>query len=126
MELTKIIELLSYTLPSVITGIIAYLFFLKYTESEVKKTKLMLLKENQKDSLPIKLQAYERMTLYLERIKPSSLLIRVASINNDKNAYVLSLINTIEQEFEHNLTNKFIFQKSAGMLLLHQKMQHYN
>jgi len=121
MELTKIIELLSYTLPSVITGIIAYLFFLKYTESEVKKTKLMLLKENQKDSLPIKLQAYERMTLYLERIKPSSLLIRVASINNDKNAYVLSLINTIEQEFEHNLTQQIYISEKCWNVIVTSK-----
>jgi len=121
MDTTKIIELLSFTIPSLITGIIAYFFFLKHTETEVKKTKLLLLKENQRDSLPIKLQAYERMTLYLERIKPSGLLVRVASINNDKNAYALSLINTIEQEFEHNLTQQIYISEKCWNVIVASK-----
>ncbi|WP_372792314.1 hypothetical protein [Lutibacter sp.] len=121
MELKKIIELLSYTLPSIITGIIAYLFFLTHIKSEEKKLKISLLKENQKESLPIKLQAYERMTLYLERINPSKLLIRVTSINNDKSAYVISLISTIEQEFEHNLTQQIYISDKCWSIIITSK-----
>ena len=106
MELSKILELLSYTTPSIVTGLVAYFFFLGHTKTEEKKMHINLLKEHQKDSLPIKLQAYERMTLFLERINPSRLLLRVTSVNNDKEAYTISLINTIEQEFEHNLAQQ--------------------
>ena len=94
MESVKIIELLSYTIPSVVTGLVAYFFFLNYTKRTEKKLKFILFKNKQNDSLPIKLQAYERMTLFLERMNPSKLLIRVASINNDKNAYMTSRRNT--------------------------------
>ena len=31
----------------------------------------------QKDALPLRLQAYERMVLFLERINPNSILVRV-------------------------------------------------
>lgn len=54
----------------------------------------------------MRLQAYERMALFLERISPGSLLLRLKPINADKHAYEKQLINTIEQEFEHNLTQQ--------------------
>jgi len=121
MELLKITELLSYTIPSIITGSIAYLFFLNHIKVEEKKIKLSLLHENKKTTLPVRLQAYERMTLYLERINPSKLLIRVSSINNDKNAYTLSLINTIEQEFEHNLAQQIYISDKCWSVIIASK-----
>lgn len=121
MELSKIIELLSYTIPSIITGSIAYIFFLRHTRTEEKKLRLTLLQKTKKSSLPVKLQAYERMTLYLERINPSKLLIRVTSINNDKQAYTLSLINTIEQEFEHNLTQQIYISEKCWSVIIASK-----
>jgi hypothetical protein len=121
MELSKILEILSFTIPSIITGSIAYAFFLTYTTAETKKSKLLLLHKTKKNSLPIQLQAYERMTLYLERINPSKLLLRVTSINNDKEAYSLSLINTIEQEFEHNLAQQLYLSEKCWSLIITSK-----
>jgi len=121
MDLTKIIETLSYTFPSIIVGVVAYLFFRKYTKTEEIKLKISLQKVSKKDSLPIKLQAYERMTLYLERINPSKLIIRVTSINNDKGAYALSLINTLEQEFEHNLTQQIYISAKCWNVIIASK-----
>lgn len=121
MELEKIIELLSYTLPSIITGLVAYYFFLNHTKNEERKIKLEILKENQKQSLPIRLQAYERMTLYLERINPSKLLLRVTSVNNDKDAYMLSLINTIDKEFEHNIAQQIYISDKCWSVIIASK-----
>ena len=121
MDYTKIIELFSFTIPALVTGFIAYLFFLNHTKSEEKKLQLAILKEGQKEFLPIKLQAYERMTLFLERVNPSKLLIRVSSINNDKNAYVISLIDTIEQEFEHNLSQQIYISDKCWSIVITSK-----
>lgn len=63
-------------------------------------------KDSQKTALPLKLQAYERLTLFLERIAPGNLLTRVKPYNDDKYDYEALLIKTIEQEFEHNLTQQ--------------------
>jgi hypothetical protein len=106
MDSTKIIELLSYTLPAIITGLVAYYFFNLHTKNEERRRRYLLNKEAQKNALPIRLQAYERMTLYMERIGLTKILIRVAPISNDKNDYENLLINQIEQEFEHNLTQQ--------------------
>ena len=121
MKFDQIIQLLSFTIPSIITGAVAYYFFLTYTKSEEKKLRLAMLKSNQKQALPIKLQAYERMTLFLERINPSSLIIRVNSINNDKNAYSVSLINSIEQEFEHNIAQQIYISEKCWSVIVASK-----
>lgn len=121
MEFDRIIELLSYTIPSIITGLVAYYFFVNHTKNEERKMKLSLLKENQKLSLPIRLQAYERMTLFLERMNPSSLLLRVTSVNNDKNAYAISIINAIEQEFEHNLSQQIYISDKCWSVIIASK-----
>lgn len=121
MELDRIIELLSYTIPAAVTGLVAYYFFLNHTRNEERKMKLMLLKENQKHALPIRLQAYERMSLYLERISPSSLVIRIAAVNNDKNAYASSIINTINQEFEHNIAQQIYITSKCWNIIIASK-----
>ena len=121
MELDRIIELLSYTIPSIITGLVAYYFFVNHTKNEERKMKLSILKENQKLSLPIRLQAYERMALFLERMNPSNLLLRVSSVNNDKNAYAISIINAIEQEFEHNLSQQIYISDKCWSVIVASK-----
>ncbi len=56
--------------------------------------------------MPIRLQAYERMALFLERISIPSLVVRVAPKSADKNAYEQLLIRSIENEFDHNLSQQ--------------------
>lgn len=113
MEATKIIELLSYTLPSVITGGVAYFLFNSYFKDQQHTRRWLNQKETQKQALPLRLQAYERLSLFLERINPTKLLIRVTPISNEKNDYADYLIASIDQEFEHNLTQQIYVTSSC-------------
>jgi len=65
-----------------------------------------LHKDMKVTAMPMRLQAYERMTLFLERITPSKLLIRIAPSSSNKEDYERLLISSIEQEFEHNLSQQ--------------------
>lgn len=121
MNIDKIIELLSYTIPAAVTGFVAYSFFLNHTKNEERKMKLTLLKENQKHALPLRLQAYERMTLFLERISPASLILRVQAVNEDKNAYATSLIETISQEYEHNIAQQIYITDKCWNIIIASK-----
>ena len=69
MNESKIIELLFFILPALLTGAIAYYFFSLHTKNEEGRRRFLLHKEMDKNTLPIRLQAYERMALFLERIK---------------------------------------------------------
>lgn len=106
MNEVDFLQLFFYLLPALIVGLVSYYFFSLHIENENKRRNFMIRRENQKTSLPLRLQAYERMTLFLERISPGSLLLRVKPTNNDKYVYENLLIKTIEQEFEHNLTQQ--------------------
>ncbi len=117
METNKIIELLSYTLPALITGGVAFYFFQTHTKNEENRRRFLLMKETKKEALPLRLQAYERMVLFLERVNPSKLLIRVAPFSDDKNDYENFLINQIEQEFEHNLTQQIYLTEDCWTVI---------
>lgn len=102
----EILPLLISLVPSLFIALLAYAYFKMHTDNEEKRRRYLLHKENQKQSLPVRLQAYERMALLLERISPGKLLIRTAPIGDDKKSYEELLVRTIEQEFEHNLTQQ--------------------
>ena len=121
MDSTKIIEILAYTLPSIITGGIAYFLFNSYFKDQQNSRRWLLQKEVQKEALPLRLQAYERMSLYLERINPTKLLIRIAPISNDKNNYENLIIAHVEQEFEHNLTQQIYMSDECWTIIVTAK-----
>ena len=87
MDTDKLLELAFYTLPAAVTGGVAYYFFQMFMRNEENKRQFALMRENQKHALPLRLQAYERLALYLERINPAKLLIRVAPLQEDKMDY---------------------------------------
>lgn len=121
MYTTKLIELLAYTLPALITGGVAYYFFQMHTKNEEGRRRFLLQRESQKDALPLRLQAYERMVLFLERINPTKLLIRIKPISENKNDYENYVIAQIEQEFEHNLTQQIYLSDECWMIIMTAK-----
>jgi hypothetical protein len=104
MTNAQLLQLAFYCIPALITGIVAFYFFRTYLQQEQMRKRLQLIREGKKTALPIRLQAYERMTLFLERIDPAKLLIRVPPVSDDQKDYENYLIAQIEQEYEHNLT----------------------
>ncbi|NQY29883.1 MAG: hypothetical protein HRT69_10465 [Flavobacteriaceae bacterium] len=102
----KLVEFILFLFPAVITGGIAYMFFKRHTANEEGRRRYLIQKEAQKTALPLRLQAYERMALFLERVNPSNLLLRVSPLSNDKIQYQQLLAASIEQEFEHNLAQQ--------------------
>ena len=67
----------------------------------------------QKESLPLKLQAFERLILFLERISPNSLLVRVHRGGMSAIQLQSELVSTIRAEFEHNLSQQIYVSERA-------------
>ena len=121
METSKILEILAYTLPSIITGGVAYFLFNSYFNDQQNTRRWLLQKENQKDALPLRLQAFERLALFLERINPTNLLIRIKPISDNKYDYENFVIAQIEQEFEHNLTQQIYISNACWTIIITAK-----
>lgn len=121
MDTSKLIDILAYTIPSLVTGGVAYYFFTAYFAEMQQTRKFQLTNETNKQALPLRLQAYERLTLFLERINPNKLLLRVSPISDNKNDYANYLISQIEQELEHNLTQQLYISDEAWTIILTAK-----
>lgn len=106
MEEIPLLSFILYLLPALVVGVIAFYFFNLHTKNEEQRRQFLIRKENQKVGLPLRLQAYERLTLFLERISPGHLLLRVKPVSDDPKDYASLLIQHIEQEFEHNLAQQ--------------------
>jgi hypothetical protein len=117
MDTEKIIDFFLYIIPAAVTGIIAYYFFQQFIKNEDNRRYFLLKKDTQKQALPIRLQAYERMALFLERISPAKLLVRVNPNSSNKDDYEALLIATIEQEFEHNLPQQIYLSDDCWSII---------
>jgi len=117
-------EVLMYFVPAMLVLIAMFVVvkrFVAAQKEEVKnflerdlKIKLADDKNNRwKDSQPLKLQACERLILFLERISPNSILLRVN--RNGMSAVQLhsDLLATIRAEYEHNLSQQLYVSEEA-------------
>ncbi len=114
-------EVLQYAAPSLVTGGLAYYFFLRLSQSEDKKNMISLLKEDKQLTMPVRLQAYERLTLLMERITPNSLLTRISPTSDNIELYVQKLLQTIEQEFEYNLSQQIYVSEDCWTVIITTK-----
>jgi len=115
--MNEIIDILKYTIPSVVTGTVAAYFLKQFVLEEQSKRKFELFKEKKKESLPLRLQAYERMTLFLERIELVNILTRNEAFDYNKIEYSKQLIQQINTEFEHNLVQQIYMSSECWTLI---------
>jgi len=102
----EIIELLKYTVPSLVVFVATYFIMKKFMDNEYRKQMVELRKGSQKVVTPLRLQASERLVLFLERISLNNLVARVNRSGMDAKWLQTSLIQTVRHEFEHNLTQQ--------------------
>ena len=115
--MNEILEILKYTVPSAIAILAIYIFFRSYMTQEQKRLALEVKKDNSKISLPIILQAYERLTLFLERISPNNLIPRINQPGMTSYQLQNQLIQAIREEFAHNLSQQiYVSDKSWEMV----------
>lgn len=117
----KLLEIATYTLPAIITGGVAFGLLHKFFRNEDNKRKFELLRENQQQGLPIRLQAYERIVLYLERINPINLMMRVEPSGLDAPSYATFLIHNIQTEYEHNLAQQIYLTHDCWEIVMKAK-----
>lgn len=108
-----ILEILKYTLPALIVFFTAYFMLSKLINNEDKRRKIEAILNNQKLITPIRLQAYERMILMLERISPQSLVLRSQKPKMTNQQLQSALLKNIRSEFEHNMAHQLYISDKA-------------
>jgi hypothetical protein len=110
--LETILEILKYVLPSLVVFLTAFFVTKSFYNNEMRKLEQHLRTESRKDTLPLRLQAYERLAVFLERISPNNLIPRM--VQPDMNAHMLrqTLLLAVRMEYEHNLSQQIYVSTS--------------
>ena len=66
---------------------------------------------------PLKIQAYERIVIFLERIHPNSLVVRVNKHGITAHQLHMDLIKTVKSEYEHNLAQQIYVSHNSWELV---------
>jgi len=111
MELLK--EILLVTIPSLIVFLTAYLLIRKSIENDREKRRQEIILQNSRTITPVRLQAYERLTLFLERLSMESLIMRTNKQGMDAKTLHSTLLSTIRSEYDHNLAQQIYVSPQA-------------
>lgn len=106
-------EILKITLPALLVMLTAWLLIRNMIKNDQDKRRQELILQNSRTVIPIKLQAYERIILFLERISLESLLVRISSPGSNAAQLHSALLSTIRSEFEHNLSQQIYMSPQA-------------
>jgi len=82
--------------------ILVYVFYKKLTENQLQIEQFRARQNNASQALEIKLQAYERLILFLERIDIPSLLMRLRTNQMTNEDLFNTLMISVQKELEHN------------------------
>jgi hypothetical protein len=106
-------DILQITIPSLLVFLTAWLLLRNMIRNDQDKRRQELIMQNSRTIMPIRLQAYERIVLFLERVSIESIIIRTNSPGMSAAQLHSALLDTIRSEFEHNLSQQIYMSQQA-------------
>lgn len=93
-------------------------FFIKpYLNRYVRLQHLDFKKSLNGQTLPLKLQAYERLVLFTDRINPANMVIRLHDAQLSAKEFEALLVNEIRNEYQHNITQQLYVSAQAWVVI---------
>ena len=124
METSSWLQIIVLLLPSLVVLGIVYFMMQGFIESmekmfqeEHRRRKDETKTANHGLVAPLKIQAYERMILFLERIAPSNLVMRIHHSGITAHELHAELIQALRAEFEHNLSQQVYLSIGAWEMI---------
>ncbi len=99
-------DLIKIFIPASIVLYGMYAVAKTFLEKGIVEKNLELKQKNAEIVMPIRLQAYERMTMFLERITPNNLLVRLSGNAVQVLDFQQLILREIRDEFNHNLSQQ--------------------
>ncbi len=115
------IEILKIVLPAGVVFAAVYLVVKGFLDNDRQRRDQEIKKSNQTAITPLRLQSYERIVIFLERINPSSLVVRVNRNGMNVQQFHMELIKTVKTEYEHNLSQQIYMSAGSWELVKNAK-----
>lgn len=119
--MTEFLEILKYILPSLVVAGLVYFILKEYLKNENDKKQIEIKQASQKLITPIRLQAYERIILFLERNSAGNLVLRLSKPNMSAQDLHIALLKTLREEFDHNISQQLYVSNKAWELVKNTK-----
>ncbi|NPA67987.1 MAG: hypothetical protein GXO50_05195 [Chlorobi bacterium] len=117
------VEIIKYTAPLIILLISVMMILNHFAKREKEKLRYDIIKESNKIITPIRLQAYERIILFLERIRPDNMALRITRPNMTAKQLQIKMLSTLRNEFNHNLSQQLYISDEAWAATVYAKEQ---
>ena len=108
-----ILDILKYTAAGTAVFFIAYSVLKNEIEKNRQMKEIELRKATLSTTIPLRLQAYERVTLFIERMNPASLLVRSHTPGISVLQFQQMLVSEVQNEFQHNVTQQVYLSVQA-------------
>jgi hypothetical protein len=112
-----ILDLGKILLPAALVLYAMYLTIKTMIAKEVMQAEMKYKTENSKAVLPNRLQAFERMCLFLERLSPNNLVLRLNSSKMSAIELQHLMIGEIREEFNHNLSQQIYMSDKSWSVI---------
>jgi hypothetical protein len=123
---TTLLEILKYTIPAIVVMITSAVIVKNFLLTDLRRKQAEMLRDNQEITVRLRLQAYERMVLFIERIHPRQLIPRVYEQGMTVADLQHALFFNIKTEFEHNLAQQIYVSKGVWDTVRTVKEQELN
>lgn len=104
--LATILEIIKITIPALVVFFTVFYLMKHFLENQYQLRMLDYKQGQQKTTIPLRLQAYERLSLFCERISIPSLVLRVRNEGMSASELRLAMMIAVQKEFEHNITQQ--------------------
>jgi hypothetical protein len=108
-----LLDIIKIVIPALLVFLTAWILLRNMIANDQEKRRQEIILQGARTVTPIKLQAYERVVLFLERISLESLLIRVSTPDMTTAQLQSALLTAIRSEFEHNLSQQIYMSSQA-------------
>lgn len=112
-----LINLLQWILPALIVLATVWLVFYKLQKKEVQQYMQELRIKDRKALIPVRLQAHERFVVFLERITPEALVMRLQRPDLTVQNLQTQLLKIIRQEWDHNVSQQLYISNETWILI---------
>lgn len=102
----RYLELLILVVPSLLIFLTVYFLFRKFFDAQLKMKMIEGKQGKKSETIHLRIQAYERLLLFCERIQIPTLLLRAVRSETKAAAAASTMVLMIQQEYEHNVTQQ--------------------
>jgi len=113
----QFLEILKYTIPALVVFATAYYTLKTYLDAHYRDQVQRMKAEALKITLPVRLQAYERLILLCDRLAIPNLLLRIRSANMSVGDLRAALMIAVAQEFDHNTSQQLYISDTLWQIL---------